>query len=164
MNMQKINNQLSVAFAVATAAAVLTLAGCSIIKTTASVAGSVASTTTDVAKATVTTGAVVGSGAVAAASAAKAVTLATASVAISGASLVGSVVMWGISMKQSDEFAHAMVVSEGGGRFLSAEGKLLETEGCAETAPKVPGTLFVRKSGGAEVRVNGAACAVAFVR
>jgi hypothetical protein len=144
---------------------------CSVVKTTADVASTavittakvataVAGTTVDVAKGAVTTGAVVGSATVAAASTAKSLALSTASVAISGASLVGSAVMWGIQMRKSDDFSHAPVTSSGGGRFISVEGKLLETEGCVEIAPQTPGVLVYGKEGDVQVRVSGNACKV----
>ncbi len=144
---------------------------CSVVKTTADVASTalvttakvattVAGTTVDVAKGAVTTGAVVGSATVSAASTAKSLALSTASVAISGASLVGSAVMWGIQMKKSDDFSHAPVTSSGGGRFISVEGKLIETEGCEETAPQTPGVLVYGKDGDVQVRVSGTACKV----
>ncbi len=147
------------------------LTGCSAIKTTADVAGTavvtsvkvasaVAGTTVDVAKGAVTTGVVVGSAAVATASAAKSLSLATASVAISGASLVGSAVMWGIQLRRSDDFLHAPVTSAGGGRFISAEGRVIETEKCTEIAPQLPAVLVYAKDGDVQVRVNGSACRV----
>ncbi len=147
------------------------ISACSVVKTTADVASTavittakvattVAGTTVDVAKGAVATGAVVGSASVAAASTAKSLALSTASVAISGVSLVGSAVMWGIQMKKSDDFSHAPVTSSGGGRFVSVEGKVLETEGCIETAPQVPGVLVHSKRGDVEVRAGGNTCKV----
>ena len=147
------------------------ISACSVVKTTADVAstavvttakvaGSVAGTTVDVAKGAITTSAVVGSAAVSTASAAKSLTLATASVAISGASLVGSAVTWGIQMKRNDEFSHAPVTSSGGGRFVSLEGKLLETDGCANIPPQAPAVLVHSKSGDVEVKANGKSCRV----
>jgi hypothetical protein len=147
------------------------ISACSVVKTTADVASTavvttakvattVAGTTVDVAKGAVSTGAVVGSASVSAASTAKSLALSTASVAISGASLVGSAVMWGIQMKRNDEFLHAPVTSSGGGRFISVEGKLLETEGCADIPPQAPGVLVHSKDGDVQVRANGNACKV----
>jgi hypothetical protein len=147
------------------------ISSCSIVKTTADVAGTavittakvattVAGTTVDVAKGAVATGVVVGSASVAAASTAKSLALSTASVAISGVSLVGSAVMWGIQMRKSDDFSHAPVTSSGGGRFISVEGKLIETEGCAEITPQTPGVLVYGKEGDVQVRVSGNACKV----
>jgi hypothetical protein len=165
------NARLPHFFVSASVVALSALAGCSVVKTTANVAGTAvvttakvagtaASTTVDVAKATATTGAVVGSAAVASASAAKSVTLATTSVAISGASLVGNAVMWGIAMQKQDEYHAAPVVSAGGGRFVSAEGKTLTTAGCDDVPAQAPATLVYTKSGETQVRVNGAACEV----
>jgi hypothetical protein len=68
--------------------------------------------------------------------------------------------MWGISMKKQDEYHAAPVVSSGGGRFVSAEGKILQTDGCADVAPQVPGTLIYTKSGDTQVRVKGDTCDV----
>ncbi len=162
---QRINIALIVAFAASGCAIVNTTA--TVVKTGASVAGTAVSTTASVAKTAVDTTIAVGGATVAAGSAAvsvangaKTVTLATASVAISGAALVGSAVMWGIQMQGNDEYLHAPVTSGGGGSFVSAERKLLWTQGCDHIPIQAPGVLVATKSGVTEVRVNGEACPV----
>jgi hypothetical protein len=158
----------------ATLALAVAVSGCAIVNTTAtvvktgaSVAGTAVTTTASVAKAAVDTTVAVGSATVAAggaavsvANGAKSLTLATASVAISGAALVGSAVMWGIQMHGNDEYLHAPVTSGGGGSFVSAERKLLWTQGCEHVPIQAPGVLVATKSGVTEVRVNGDTCPV----
>jgi hypothetical protein len=68
--------------------------------------------------------------------------------------------MWGITLQQRDDLSFAPVTSEGGGRFRSAEGRILETTGCAHIVADAPALLVHTRSGKTEVRHDGAVCPV----
>jgi hypothetical protein len=154
------------------------LTACSVVRTTADVAGagvsaigstvsttaSVAKTVVDVGLKTVSTAATVGSAAVSAgsatlsaASAAKSVTVATANTAIAGASLVGSGVMATAAMSRDAEISHTPVVASAVDTFVMQDGRILHTQGCENIDVGRPAVLVIDRDGRHEVRMSGAA-------
>jgi hypothetical protein len=158
------------------------LASCSIVRTTADVAGtgvsavgtivsttaSVAKTTADIGLKTASTAATVGSAVVAAgsatisaANAAKSVTVATVNTAIAGASLVGGGIAAAVAMSRDAEISHTNVTATAADTFATSDGRTLQTQGCENVDTGRPGVLVIDRDGKYEVRVNGVAnCAV----
>ncbi len=151
-------------------AVVSAVSGCSIVSTTvdvtakavrtgAEVTASVASAGASVASTGVKTAAAVGaasasaaSAAVAAGAAARTAAAATASVAVNGTVALIDLAQRIDARQRADELVHLSLVSQGGGRYLADDGRVLHSSECSSPAG-TPAVWVMRRDGRNELRV-----------
>jgi hypothetical protein len=158
----------------------VSLGACSVVRTTADVAGTVVGTTVSATTAVVSTTASVaktgaeiglkvastaasvgsataaaGAASVNAASAAKSVSVATANTAIAGAALVGTGIGAASRMSREGELSHTTVLASAPDVFVTNDRRTLQTQGCDAIETGRPGLLVVDRDGKHEVRVSG---------
>jgi hypothetical protein len=147
---------------------VAALSGCSTVGSVASGVGSVAVGTVKAAVTVAGVGVSVATGVVGAAVVVKNIsvgtTLLAVNAAISAASLVGNIVVWGISLSRSpDDAFQTMLTQVASNRFQSAEGRLIETKHCEAFDKPQVALLRISQKGESSVRVNGRECEVVSV-
>jgi hypothetical protein len=126
--------------------------GAEVTATVAGVGASVVSTGVKTAAAVGAAGATAASATVAAGAAARTAAAATASVAIHGTVALIDVAQRIEARERVDELVHLPLVSQGAGRYLAGDGRIVQSPDCS-TPAGTPALWVMRRDGRNEVRI-----------